>query len=82
MAVLNLEKIKNLRKEKKLSQEELAELLGFKSIYSYNRKELGHVKFSADELHALANFFKVPSEYFFDQNVAKIATKEKEKEVI
>lgn len=82
MAVLNLEKIRNMRKKNKLSQEELADLLGFKSIYSYNRKELGHVKFSADELHVLASFYGVPSEYFFDQSVANNATSKKEKEVI
>lgn len=75
MARVNLEKIRNLRKQKRLSQEEIATAAGFKSLYSYNRKELGHVPFTADELHNLAEFFEVPIEIFFDNSVAKTATR-------
>lgn len=77
MAKVNLDKIRRFRKNAGFSQKELANRLGFKSLYSYNRKELGHVKFTADELYKLAKFFGVEYEFFFDDSVAKNATKEK-----
>jgi putative transcriptional regulator len=71
---LNLDLIRESRKKHKLSQEEVATRLGYKSLYPYHRKESGQQPFSAEELYELANMYDVPYEYFFKQNVAKNAT--------
>lgn len=39
MKKVNLKKIKDIRKNKGLSQEDMANLLGLKSLYPYHRKE-------------------------------------------
>lgn len=74
MIKVNLEKIKRLRKSKKLSQGDMAKIVGFNSLYPYHRKESGIQDFTANELYAIANFFEVPIEYFFENDVAKNAT--------
>lgn len=73
MSKVNLERIKQLRKKNKLSQEEMANLLGMKSLYPYHRKERGEQSFTAEELHSIAKIFIVPVEYFFENEVAKNA---------
>ncbi|AKG05555.1 hypothetical protein AAV35_012880 [Salimicrobium jeotgali] len=73
MSELNLEKIKQLRKKHKLSQGEMAEILGMKSLYPYHRKESGNQPFKAEEIHAIARYFGVEIEYFFNNSVAKNA---------
>lgn len=75
MKKVNLENIKQLRKKHKLSQGDMAELLGLNSLYPYHRKESGAQSFTAEEIHTIAVLFKKPVEYFFKQNVAKNATK-------
>ncbi|MFC4661697.1 helix-turn-helix transcriptional regulator [Oceanobacillus sp. FSL W7-1293] len=70
MKKVNLKKIKDIRKNKGLSQEDMANLLGLKSLYPYHRKESGAQKFSAEEIHAIANYFDLPIEYFFDDELA------------
>ncbi|GGK20913.1 hypothetical protein GCM10010965_12510 [Caldalkalibacillus thermarum] len=72
---IDLDKIKELRKKQKLSQKEFADLLGFRSVYQYNRKETGKQPFTALELRMIADHFNVPLEYFFDESVAKNAKK-------
>ena len=72
---VDLKKIKELRKKEKLSQKEFADLLGFRSVYQYNRKETGKQPFTAWELHVISEHFNVPLEYFFEDGVAKNATK-------
>lgn len=62
---LNLEKVKELRKEKGLSQEEVAKILGLKTVYPYHRKESGRQSFTAEELMMLSNIYNVPCEKFF-----------------
>jgi putative transcriptional regulator len=74
MTKVNLKRIKDLRKDNKLSQEEMACILGFKTLYPYHRKESGAQPFTADELHSIAKYFKVTVEYFFVNEVAKNAT--------
>lgn len=76
MKKVNLEKIKQLRKDHKLSQGDMADLLGLNSLYPYHRKESGAQSFTAEEIHSIAVFFQKPVEYFFEQNVAKNATKQ------
>ncbi|MCP3026645.1 helix-turn-helix transcriptional regulator [Halobacillus sp. A5] len=78
MAKLNLDKLKKLRKKNKLSQSEMAELLGMKSLYPYHRKESGNQPFKAEEIIEIANYFNVEIEYFFVNEVAKNAINEKE----
>lgn len=71
--VLNLEFIKYLRKESKLSQEEAAIELGFTSLYQYHRKESGIQSFTAEELFRISNYYRVPLINFFISRVAKNA---------
>lgn len=70
MKKLNLEKIKELRKEHNMSQADMAKVIGSKSVYPYHRKELGNQPFSAEELHAIASYFDKPLEYFFEIELA------------
>jgi transcriptional regulator with XRE-family HTH domain len=74
MTKVNLERIKQLRKLNKLSQEEMADKLGFNTKYPYHRKELGNQAFTAEELQHIAHIFGKPMEYFFNQDVAINAT--------
>jgi putative transcriptional regulator len=74
MTKVNLEKIKQLRKSQKLSQSDMAKILGFNTLYPYHRKESGSQPFTADEIHAIAKYFNVPVEYFFAKSIAKNAT--------
>lgn len=74
MKKVNLEKIRQLRKELKLSQGDMAEIIGLKSLYPYHRKEQGAQSFSAEEIHAIATYFEKPLEYFFENQIAKNAT--------
>jgi putative transcriptional regulator len=62
---VNLDKIKELRKEKGLSQEDVAKMLGFKTVYPYHRKESGQQSFTAEELMTLSQIYNVPYEKFF-----------------
>ena len=73
MSKVNLEKIKKLRKKHKLSQGEMAEIIGLNTLYPYHRKESGNQAFKAEELHAISKYFGVSTEYFFDNKVAKNA---------
>lgn len=68
---LDLTKIKSLRKQHKLTQQKMAEVLGFKNQYPYFRKEKGEQKFTAEEIFKIACFFGKDVDYFFKQNVAK-----------
>jgi transcriptional regulator with XRE-family HTH domain len=74
MTKVNLEKIKQLRKSQKLSQRDMADILGFNTLYPYHRKESGSQPFTADEIHTIAKYFNVPVEYFFINTIAKNAT--------
>ncbi|KLR75303.1 hypothetical protein ABH20_01020 [Geobacillus sp. T6] len=73
---LNLEKIKELRKRKGLSQDDVAKMLGFKSVYPYHRKESGQQSFTAEELMMLSQIYNVPYKDFFVHYVAKNETSE------
>lgn len=78
MKKVNLEKIKNLRNQRKLSQGDMAELIGLNNLYPYHRKESGAQSFTAEEIHAIATLFNKPIEYFFENKLAKSASVEKE----
>jgi putative transcriptional regulator len=62
---VNLERVRKLRKDKRLSQEDVAKILGFNTVYPYHRKESGQQSFTAEELMKLAQLYKVSYENFF-----------------
>jgi repressor LexA len=64
------EKIKQLRKSKKLTQEELAKILNVKPT-AVSAWELGRNKPLMDKLDMMAHYFGVPISYFFEENQIK-----------
>ena len=76
------EKIKALRKQKGLSQQELAELVGFKTASAINKIELGLRDINQAKIKAFAEALEVSPAYLFDEREAENADfgkKEKEK---
>lgn len=63
---VNLEKIRGLRKGKRLSQEEVACYLGYNNVFPYHRKEKGEQPFLASDIMSLSRLFNQPCEYFFE----------------
>ncbi len=53
-----------LRKEKKVTQEELANLLGI-SVKQYGYKEIGKAKFNGDEMFKIAKYFNLTIDDIF-----------------
>ncbi|MFQ3777846.1 helix-turn-helix domain-containing protein [Staphylococcus equorum] len=51
---LNLERLKQSRKDNELSQEDMVRALGWKSRSQYSKRESGSVSIGADELIAIA----------------------------
>lgn len=78
---LDIAKIKALRKKNKLTQQDMADILGLKNQYPYFRKEKGEQKFTAEEIYKIAIYFNKDLDYFFKQEVAENATNQKEQEV-
>jgi transcriptional regulator with XRE-family HTH domain len=71
---VNLKKIKQLRKEKSISLDEMARILGYESPNGYYYLEIGRGKFPAETLALVAGILKVPiDQLFFDVNIAKMA---------
>lgn len=62
------QKIKESRKEKQITQKELAEHLG-KNAVSISDIERNRVEVSASELHKIAKYLDKPIEYFYDENI-------------
>jgi len=74
---VNLEKIKKLRKEKKISLEEMAHILGYESQNGYYYLEVGRGRFTAETLAKVADILGVSIDsLFFTQKVTKTATGE------
>lgn len=65
---VNLEKIRGLRAEKGLNQDDLAEVLGI-STTSYNLKEQGKRQFTVNELGKIARYFDVEVDVLFKKFV-------------
>lgn len=57
-------KLYALRKEKNVTQEELADLIG-KSIVTYRNKERSRVPFDSDEMFIISKFFGKKMEDIF-----------------
>lgn len=75
MKRVDLAKIKALRKEKRISLDDMARKLGYESPNGYYYLEIGRGKFSAEMLALVAVIFGVGiEELFFDDEVAKMVT--------
>lgn len=73
---VDLEKIKNMRKQAELSLDEMAKLLGYESANGYYYLETGRGKFPAETLAKVSEIFKVPiNELFFEEKIAEMAIK-------
>jgi transcriptional regulator with XRE-family HTH domain len=71
---VNIEKIKTLRKEAKISLEKMSEILGYDSPNGYYYLETGRIKFPAEKLAVVARTLNVPIEtLFFEDLIAKMA---------
>ncbi len=68
MTSLDLQKIKSLRKQMKLTQPEMAHKISLNSGKLYHDRETGKVNFSADELAALAILFMVDIATLYKEN--------------
>lgn len=56
-------KAKELRTEKGLTQQQMADLLGIKYRESYSKYELGKLEFNNEMLVTLADYFDVTTDY-------------------
>lgn len=74
---MNTDRIKELRKKKKLSQEEMGRLLGLKQT-TYAAYEIGKTKFTADIIIEICKLFNVSSDYILGLKDDEYITKEKE----
>jgi transcriptional regulator with XRE-family HTH domain len=56
---LDLDKMRDLRKQKRIPQREMSLLLGFKSVSAYSRKESGERPISTEEIARIAQQLEV-----------------------
>lgn len=61
-----VQKIKDLRKTKKLTQEDMAKILGYTSAKGYHDIESGRIKLKIEHLQKISNEFHIPIEKFFE----------------
>lgn len=74
MKTINLAVIKQRRKEMRINQQSMAELLGFKNASTYCKYESGVYEFNANHIPVVATKLKLKvNDIFFDKSVAKIA---------
>jgi transcriptional regulator with XRE-family HTH domain len=67
MYQINLKKIRNLREQNGLSQEEVAKYLGYKSAQGYHYLEKGRCQIKGVQLTALASLFGVPIQELYSE---------------
>lgn len=65
-----VENIKYLRKKHEMTQEDMANLLGYKGKQGYNALETGKAKPNVDDLEKLADFFGVTLDQLVKQDLA------------
>lgn len=69
-------KLRDIRKEKKISAVKLANMLGLETKTAYYKKENGTVKFSLEEARTLSLYFKKSIEcLFYEECDSEIDTK-------
>jgi len=66
---VDLEKMKRLRKEKKISQTELAKKIGYKTGVGYHYIETGKRKVKAETLAKIAEILDVSVEDLYEKEV-------------
>jgi len=67
---VDLEKMKRLRKEKKISQTELAKKIGYKTGVGYHYIETGKRKIRAETLAKIAEILGVSVEDLYEKEVS------------
>jgi len=67
---VDLEKMKRLRKEKKISQTELAKKIGYKTGVGYHYIETGKRKVKAETLAKIAEILDVSVEDLYEKEVS------------
>ena len=70
---VNIPEIKRLRKQRRMSQQDMAKLLGHNNLWAYWRQENGEVPFTAEQLYTIANHFGVPIGSLYAQEFAENA---------
>ncbi|MBQ2964845.1 MAG: helix-turn-helix transcriptional regulator [Clostridia bacterium] len=61
----NMDRIKEIREERKISQKELAEYLGMEQQH-YSRYETGKVKVNVEMVKKLAVFYNISADYILE----------------
>ncbi len=62
---VDTEKLRRLRKAKRLTLEEVSHALGYKTMQGYRYIESGRIKMKADQLPALAGIYGVTMDELF-----------------
>ncbi len=76
---MRLSKLRELRKTKGYTQEEVAKYLGYKSKNAYHLIETGKRKLTLDNAKKIADLLEEPiDKIFFENDVAKTITQEDE----
>lgn len=75
MVDINLEIIKSKRKQLNISQNEMAEILGFKSASTYYKYESGEYSLKANMLPIISKTLKIPMKKFFVYESSKTEQK-------
>ena len=66
--------LKELRLKNGYTQEEMANILGYKDKSGYNHLENGNVKLSIDKANLISKLFKVNPSIFFKNEVDETST--------
>lgn len=72
MRRVNLEKIRGLRKQKNLTQRQIAQKIGYKTAIGYHYLETGRCKITAEQLDVIASALGVTTEELYEQNTTKL----------
>ncbi len=72
MRRVNLEKIRGLRKQKNLTQWQIAQKIGYKTGIGYHYLETGRCKIKAEQLDVIASVLGVTTEELYEQNTTKL----------
>ena len=70
---VDLPKIKQLRKDNGLSQQDMAYFLGYNTKWTYWRQETGVSEFTAVQLKKVAEIFQVPLESLYKKKTEEVA---------
>ncbi|AXU30852.1 TPA: transcriptional regulator [Clostridioides difficile] len=70
-----LNRLEGLMKENRHTQKNVADILGLSS-YGFRLKLKGKNEFKASEIKKISKLYNVSADYFFSDEVAKIAIKE------